>query len=474
MFTRDVLDPAGLRVTIMGLGLFGGGVGVASYFARHGARVTVTDLRDERVLADSVRALSGEGVEFHLGAHRDADFAHAGLVIVNPAVPWDNPFLALARQHGVPLDSEMNLFFKRCPARIVAVSGTNGKTTTAVALGEMLSRTAQRRGVHCWVGGNMGRSLLLDLEHIRADDFVVIEISSFQLDNLGEIGRSPHGAILTNIKPNHLDRHGTMANYAAAKARIFSAQTAGDFTVLNHDDPLLVTWQDRLPGARCGFSRRQSVARGACLRGATLGVVGSGGFAPVLDQADILLPGWFNVENYLAAFAAAAELGCLPEEMAETARTFRGVEHRLQLVCEARGVRYYNDSIATNPDSTLAALDAVRGGIVWLGGGSDKGIPFDELARGLCTRGVRVCVLTGATADAIARALHACGAPGPTVLRAPTFDAAVRLAYAQARPGDAVLMSPACASFDSFRNFVERGECFVRLVGTLTATESRT
>ncbi len=468
MFTPDVHPPRGLRVTVMGLGLFGGGVGVVRYYSRQGARVLVTDLRRSDSLADSVAELSGEAVEFHLGGHRESDFTDADLVVVNPAVPWDNPFVRLARDRGVPLESELNLFFKLCPAPIVGVTGTNGKTTTAHLLGAILDRAARRRGTRAWLGGNMGRSLLLEAEAIRPEDQVVLEISSFQLDNLASLGRGPHGAILTNLRPNHLDRHGTMEQYAAAKASILRFQKPGDFAVLNADDPEFGRWGDRVRGTTAWFSRRSTPARGAWLDGDRLTLVKEGRMVPVLARSEVVLPGAFNVENLLAAFAAAQEMGAEPDEMAAVARAFRGVEHRLQLVCEAGGVRYYNDSIATNPDSTIAALDAVRGRIVWIGGGSDKGIPFDELAAAIADRGLRLAVLVGATAPAIEQALRAVGERCPPISRAAAFDEAVTLAHQAAAPGDAVLLSPACASFDSFRNFAERGRRFTLRVLELT------
>jgi len=471
LFTPHLHPPRGLRVTIMGLGLFGGGVGVARWFTRQGARVAVTDLRDAVALEESVHALANSGIEFHLGGHPERDFTEVDLVVVNPAVPWTSPHLALARARGVPLETELNLFFKRCPAPIVAVTGTNGKTTSAVLLGRILEKTAARRGARCWTGGNMGGTLLLDLDEMRPQDVAVVEISSFQLENLGTIGRSPHGAILTNLKPNHLDRHGTMEAYREAKALALKNQRPGDFAVLNADDPTFAGWGDRVRGRAAWFSRRAAPARGAWLDGEVLTLVGEGGAVPVLRRGEVLLPGWFNHENCLAAFAAAAELGATAAEMAEVARAFRGVEHRLELVCEARGVRYYNDSIATNPDSTLAALDAIRGPIVWIGGGSDKGIPFDELARGLARSRPRVAVLLGATADAIERALRAQGEACPPIQRASGFDDAVARAHAAAQPGDAVLMSPACASFDMFRNFAERGRRFIARVRVLTGAD---
>ncbi len=445
---------AGARVTLLGLGLFGGGVGAVRFLVSRGARVLVTDQRPESELRESIAGLAGLPVEYRLGGHREEDVASADFVLVNPAIPPTHPLLARARA----LESEMNLFFKLCPARpVVGITGSNGKTTTTALVGKILERAPGRT----WVGGNIGVSLLERLDGIGPSDLVVLELSSFQLEHLDAIRRSPNVSVVMNLTPNHLDRHGTMEAYGEAKRAIVRHQAPADWRVLNADDPIVSRFDG--PGAAARFSLKGDadvVAAGEQLRWRLLGRKG------VLDVAGRKLPGWFNLQN-MAAAAAASRLA-LPDwdgweaAAADIFRTFPGVEHRLEFVGESGGVKYYNDSIATNPESTLAALDTLEGPIVLIAGGFDKKLPFDALGRRIAER-VRTAVLTGDTAGAIAEAIG----PGRTeVLRAEAFDAAVALARGAARPGDTVLLSPACASFGQFRNFAERGRRFKELLGS--------
>jgi UDP-N-acetylmuramoylalanine--D-glutamate ligase len=437
----------------MGLGLFGGGLAAARYFASRGAQVTVTDLRTAEQLRESVAALQGTGVELRLGGHREEDFTGADLVLVNQAVPPDSPWLRLARS----LDTEMNLFFKLCRARtVVGVTGSNGKTTTTALIGEVLKRGPRRT----WVGGNIGTPLLERVDEIGPEDLVVLEMSSFQLEYLGAIARSPQVAVVMNLTPNHLDRHGTMEAYAAAKRAIVAHQAAGDWKVLNADDPIVAGFSS--PSKTATFGRRGGAdvtAREGRVAWRLLGREG------VLDVSARRLPGDFNLENMAAATAAsrlaAPEWAEWEGAAAKALVEFPGVEHRLEFAGESGGVKYYNDSIATNPESTLAALDTLPGPFVLIAGGYDKKLPFDALGKKVAER-VRVAVLLGETAEAIARSIPPAAAT--EVRRARTFDEAVELARAAARPGDTVLLSPACASYDMFRHFAERGERFKELI----------
>lgn len=451
---------AGKKVTVMGLGLFGGGVGVARFLVKQGAQVTITDLRPPSQLAESIQALSSLPLTFHLGGHTDTDFTNADLVVVNPAVPLDSPYLEAARKAGVPLDSEMNIFLSLCRAKIIGVTGTNGKTTTTALIGEMLATQARR----VWVGGNIGVSLLDQVEEMKEDDVVVLEMSSFQLDMLDWVGISPTTSVVTNISENHLDRHGTMARYIAAKQKIFAFQRKNELTVLNHDDPEVATWANVCPGRVAFFSRKERVRSGAFVQGDTYWLAESGEEIAVCRLGEALIPGWFNQENILAAICAAAEHGARPAEMARAIRSFRGVEHRLELVAEIGGVRYYNDSIATNPKSTMAALDALEGRIILIAGGYDKKLSLAEVARVIARR-CKAVVLAGETAPTLAALIEAEPGACPVSL-CKTFDDAVATAHDLAQQGDTVLLSPACASFDMFRNFAERGRRFKELVQT--------
>jgi UDP-N-acetylmuramoylalanine--D-glutamate ligase len=433
-------------VTVLGLGLAGGGSGVARFLAKQGAKVTVTDQKNEAELKESVAELAGLPITFHLGGHRSEDFTAADLVVVNPAIPPTSPEVALAVANGIPLEAEMNLFLKRCPARtIVGVTGSNGKTTTTALIGEVLKRGRAK----VWVGGNIGRSLLE--EPIAPDDVVVLELSSFQLENLDSIRRSPTVSVVMNLTPNHLDRHGTMEAYAAAKHVIVKHQCPEDVKVLNADDPLVAAFTS--PSRTLTFSLRgkaDAYAHGDLIETTALPVHVGGR----------KIPGWFNLQNMAAATLAATAVW--PDAIyaaRDVFVNFPGVEHRLELVGKFGGVKYYNDSIATNPESTIAALDTLEGGIVILLGGRDKNLDFTALGKRVAER-VRVAVLLGETASKIAAAIPA----GPEVRRAATFEEAVAVAKRSALPGETVLLSPACASFDMFRNFAERGRRFKELV----------
>ncbi len=459
-------DFNGKRVIVMGLGLFGGGVAVTRFLARHGARVTVTDLKGESKLAVSLEKLRGVDVRFVLGRHVDSDFTDADLVIVNPAVPRDSPYLELAREHGVPFETETNLFFKLCPAPIIGVTGSNGKTTTTTLIGEML----RGPGLRVYVGGNIGAPLIERVEEMTAEDIVVLELSSFQLEDLRAIERSPHISVVTNISPNHLDRHKTMENYIAAKRAIVDYQRDGDIFVVNARDDRLASWAEAARARVLRFSSQGRVHKGTYLDGSTLRFRIGYDKGKICDRDDILLPGIFNVENFLAASAAALALGVRTETIRRVARTFRGVTHRLELFHEEGGVRYYNDSIATTPESTIAALDALEGPIILIAGGYDKKVPLSALARKIADR-CKAVVLVGTIGPQIAAELRRCGnADALQVFEEGTdFETAVRRATSLAEPGGCMLLSPATASYDMFANFEERGDTFKRLVNPAAA-----
>jgi UDP-N-acetylmuramoylalanine--D-glutamate ligase len=449
--TRDLPALEGKRVTVMGLGLFGGGLGVTRFLVRSGAKVTVTDSKSETDLRESVEALRPLPVTLKLSGHDERDFRDADLVIVNPAVPETNPYLRLARA----LETEMNLFFKFCRAKtILGVTGSNGKTTTTTLIGEILKKHPRRS----WVGGNIGISLLESLPDIGPDDLVALELSSFQLENLGVLKRSPNIGVVLNLSPNHLDRHGTMENYIAAKRQIVSHPPL-ETKVLNWDDPIVRGFAS--PTGTSYFSLKERPPAGAWAHDETIEVD-----AAILDVRRRKIPGWFNLANMAAAAAATATLkGWIGWKAAceEIFNTFPGVEHRLEFVAEKGGVKYYNDSKATDAEATIAALDTLPGPFVLILGGFDKKTPWESLARAVAEKPVRAAVLMGQTAPAIEAALRA--APRvPEILRVPSIEDAVRV---PARPGETVLLSPACASWDMYRNFTERGLRFKALVAAL-------
>jgi len=464
----DSMTFAGKRITIMGLGYFGGTIGLARYLVSQGAQVTVTDLKSTQDLEDSVAALEGLPVHFVLGRHEHADFTDVDCVFASPAVREDSPYLVAARSRGVPIDTEMNLFMRLCRGSVIGVTGSNGKTTTTSLIGAIL-RTANPR---TQVGGNIGRSLLPEVASIEPGDPVVLELSSFQLADLAAVGRSPHIALLLNLSPNHLDRHGSMEQYLAAKSQIFAYQRPEDIALLNADDPRLQPVVRGLRSQCRFFSCDRMVDDGACLDGDRLLIAHAGRRSEVCRLQDVTLHGRHNVANVLAAVAAADAWGVPLEVMRAAIRVFAGVEHRLERVRDCAGVSFYNDSIATSPTATLAALAAIQQPIWLIAGGYDKGLSFQALGEVVMQRVKGVCLI-GTTAQQIARAIETARRPGqdlPIITFCRDLPDAVRVAADAATPGDVVLLSPACASYDQFRNFVERGRLFKQLVSALPAS----
>ena len=432
------MDVAGKRVTVLGLGRFGGGVGVVKWLCSQGARVTVSDQAPAEKLADSVAALAGLDVTLHLGGQQPDDFTSPDLLVVSPAVPAEAEPLRLAAEAGVPRTTEINLFIARCPGRIVGITGTVGKSTTTAMIGEAL---ATRLPTH--VGGNIGRSLLGDLHLIQPDHAVVLELSSFQLDELPEIGISPHVALVTNLVPNHLDRHGTIAVYARAKKNIFRYQKPGDVLLLNAADELTSHWhREAADGVRVEY------------------------FDPAGEPFDLSVVGEHNQANAQAAWAVARQFGAGRAEAAAALKAFAGLEHRLQFVAEIDGVRFFNDSKCTTPEGAIVAMESFPPrSTVMIVGGYDKHVSFEALGAALAAR-AKAVVTVGATAAAIAEAIASAnqGSDRAAVIPATSFEQAVALARQAARSGEVVVLSPACASYDMFLNYQQRGLRFVELV----------
>jgi UDP-N-acetylmuramoylalanine--D-glutamate ligase len=451
----------------MGLGSFGGGVGLTRYLVSQGATVTVTDLQRADTLAASITALDGLPIRFVLGEHREPDFIDTDVVFVNPAVPLTSPYLQVARQHQVPLDSEMNLFVRQCRGRIIGITGSVGKTTTTSLLGSIL----QLHDARTLVGGNIGGSLLSCLPDITPETLVVLELSSFQLEHLDWLQYSPALAIVLNLAPNHLDRHGTMEAYQQAKEVILAHQTAAATAILNWDDATVRRMAARGHGQRLYFSVHETLAEGVSRHGTALVLAQAGRQTVLCQQTDLPLLGSHNLSNAAAAAAAAATLGVPAVTIVEGVRRFRSLPHRLELVATKDGVAYYNDSKATTPVSTVSALQAFEQPVLLLAGGYDKGTPFEELGQVIHAR-ARVALLYGKTAPKLAAALVQAAQitpaqPPPLVRQLPNLEAALQEAVTLAQAGDVVLLSPACASYDQFLHYEARGEHFRRLVQAL-------
>lgn len=444
----------------MGLGTFGGGAGVSQFLVRVGARVTVTDMRPAHALKESLAALEGLPITYHLGGHEMADFTQADLVVVNPAVPSQSQYLAAARRHGVGLDTETNLLFKLCPAPILGVTGTNGKSTTAALLAEMLRQTG--RGT--WLSGNIGGSLLPQIDQIQRDHVVVLELSSFQLERLAWVRGSPHIAVVTNLSPNHLDRHRTMRRYAAAKRNILRFQTRRDFAVLNRDHAQVGRWGERMAGRVYGFGSGRCPRRGGRVEGTRV-ILRDGRRRAEVSLDRLRMRGPHNRLNVAAAATAAWIAGVTPAQIESGIAAFTPLPDRLEHVVTRGGVAWYNDSIATTPESAIAALRSFDEPILLIAGGYDKHVPLNAFAAEVASR-TRAALLLGQTAAALLKAIRAAGL-GTTRCRArvvASLAEAVAEARRAARPGDVALLSPGCASYDMFRNYRDRAEQFKKLV----------
>ncbi|HET8630184.1 MAG TPA: UDP-N-acetylmuramoyl-L-alanine--D-glutamate ligase [Thermomicrobiales bacterium] len=460
---------AGKRVLVMGLGTHRGGLGVARFLARQGAEVTVTDLRTADQLAGPLGELAGLPIRYVLGEHREADFAGANLVVRNPGVPRESPYLATARAAGVPVEMEMTLFFRLCPAPILGVTGTKGKTTTTTLCAAMLAAWRP----DAVLAGNMGVSALEQLAQIGPDTPVAIELSSFQLEALAERGLSPHVAVATNLSPDHLNRYATMADYADAKRGIVAAQDHCDFAVLNRDDPAIWAFAVDTAARALPFGRADRGGDGAWLAGGDLRWR-FGGIEHGVPRAALPAPGEHNALNALAAGLAALAYGAPFAAVERGLAAFGGVRDRFEPVADVGGVTYVNDTTATAPAAAIAALRAADRPVVLIAGGSEKGTDFADFAREVAAHARQVVLLAGDATPRLRDALLAAGV-GPERLHGPAGDMgeAVRLAAALARPGDLVLLSPACASFGMFRDEFHRGDAFRAAVQALAGEGTR-
>ena len=445
------------RVAVIGIGV--SNIPLLQLLLKNDIAVTACDKRSRAQLGALAEELEAQGAILQLGENYLADLDQ-DVIFRTPGLRPDVPELQRAQEKGSVLTSEMEVFFDVCPCPMIAVTGSDGKTTTTTMIAGLLR--AAGHTVH--VGGNIGNPLLVNTPQIRPEDWVVLELSSFQLMT---IHKSPHIAVMTNLAPNHLDMHHGMEEYVAAKENIFRHQSADDVAIFNWDNAITREQSTRANGEVRLFSRRENLENGVFLRGDTIVRRRDGVETAVMTTEDSKLPGVHNIENYMAAIAAVEGL-VDDETIRNFARTFGGVEHRIELVRELRGVRYYNDSIASSPSRTIAGLRSFDKKVILLAGGYDKKIPFDVLGSEVVEH-VKLLILCGATAEKIRAAVEA--APGyepgkPEILMASPFQKAVETARDRAEEGDIVTLSPACAAFDQFKNFMERGNTFKKIVNS--------
>jgi len=442
------------KILVMGLGRFGGGTDVVKFFQKAGAKVTVTDLSPADKLKDSLKQLEQfDDIEFHLGSHSKDDFETADIIIANPAVPPDNEFLQVAKRNKKLITSQIGIFFELCPATIIGITGSNGKSTTTALTAHLLKNTQYAsRNTHyenVFFTGNIGNEpFLCLLESIKPNDLIVMEISSFQLEQLAQIKKAPQVSLITNLSPNHLDRHKTFGNYCSAKENIFKFQKLDEekpaVSIFNADDELTGKW----------FEKYKNNKGRLCLKFSIDDVTGD-------IKSLFKLPGRANLSNLAAALSITKYFGVGIEQIKKAVAVFKALPHRLELVAEINGVRWYNDSKATTPDSTITALQAFDKPIVLIAGGYDKNIPFDALGEEIAMR-AKAAILIGQTAPKIASAIR-----NTQIEFVNSLADAVNTAQKNAIPGDIVLLSPACASYDMFDNYVHRGREFTRLVSAL-------
>jgi UDP-N-acetylmuramoylalanine--D-glutamate ligase len=452
------------RVLVVGLGR--SGAASAIFLQEHGAKVIVSDSKSEAQLQKDVPALLDRGISIETGQHGERTFRDQDLIVVSPGVPSDQPQLQHARSLGIPVIGEVELAFRFLQGKVLAITGSNGKTTTTTLVGEILAKSGKKT----LVGGNIGTPVISLTSQSTPDSLVVLEISSFQLESIEQF--CPWIAAILNITPDHLDRHHTFEAYVEAKARIFENQRAAragenqhasDFAVLNADDPTCMGLRDKVKSTLLWFSRKQPVENGAFLKGDQIIFRQNGQEQTVLGRSDMQLKGEHNLENVLAAVAMTMVAGCPPQQVQRAVKEFRAVEHRLEQVATINGVTFYNDSKATNVDATVKALESFPGNIHIILGGKDKGSDYSVLNPLLKERVKRV-YLIGAASDKIASQVQ----NATSLLRSGTLERAVRQAFESAQSGDVVLLAPACASFDQFENYEHRGRVFKELVQSLT------
>lgn len=446
------------KVAVLGIGI--SNTPLIKYLAGMGVEITAFDMAEEEQLRETLAGFEGLDIKYSLGKDYLKNLKGFDVIFKTPKVRFDIPELVAERESGAIVTSEMEVFVDLCPAEIFAVTGSDGKTTTTTLIYNMLKEA----GYSCWLGGNIGIPLLSKIDEVKNTDKVVLELSSFQLHTMR---KSPDVAVVTNVSPNHLDVHKSMEEYVDAKKNIFKFQTQSGKVVLNYDNDITREFAGKAKGKVVFFSRINPLDAGAVLEEGRLVFKKENERIEIVKAEEILLPGVHNIENYLAAIAAVID-HVNPESIYKVATTFKGVEHRMELVREINGIKFYNDSIGTSPTRTIAGLKSFKQKVVLIAGGYDKHIPYDEMGK-IIVEKVKRLVLIGPTGPKIKKVLEkeieetGRGRDMPVVM-CDTFEDAVKSAYHGAVEGDIIILSPASASFDMFKNFEERGNRFKEIV----------
>ncbi|MGJ7043889.1 UDP-N-acetylmuramoyl-L-alanine--D-glutamate ligase [Thermoanaerobacterium thermosulfurigenes] len=452
------MDFCGKKVVVAGFGL--SGKALCKVLLMLNAKIFVFDSENEDKFGDDLKEFKEKGVTFCFKKVTDELLNGTEMVVVSPGISMDSDIVVLSKSKGIDVIGEVEFAYRLSKAPIYAITGTNGKTTTTSLLGEIFKAS----GVKTYVAGNIGYPLVEAAINANAEDVIVAEISSFQLETIKEF--KPVISAIINITPDHLNRHKTLENYIEIKGRIFENQTADQFTVLNYDDKNISSLFKK---AKCNvfpFSRNRALEYGTYLENGKIIISANGEKSTIIDIEDIYIPGNHNVENAMVASTMAYLAGIDIKVISETLRTFKGVEHRIEFVRNVNGVKYYNDSKGTNPDAAIKAIEAMKGPIILIAGGYDKGVSFDEFTASFKGR-VKKLILLGETKDLIYKSAIKEGYSEDDVIFVESIDDAVYAAYNAAKPGDNVLLSPACASWDMFRNYEERGRLFKDAVNSL-------
>lgn len=453
----------GRKVTIMGLGLHGGGVGVAKFFCLHGANVLVTDLKTEEQLKESIDKLKKFRIEFVLGRHREEDFVNADLILKNPDVPNSSPYLEIAKKHKVKIETDVSLFFELSKAFIIGVTGTKGKSTTSSLIYHLLKSKYPRT----FLAGNIGVSPLELLPKIKKEDRVVLELSSFELEDLK---KSPKIAVLTNILPDHLNRYKDMAEYISAKKIIFKNQGKEDFLVLNYDDRTVRTFSKKSKAKVHFYSLKEKTKNPGCyIR--EQNVYCEDRKSPTMNLGDFKLYGDHNISNLLAAITVAKIMKVSCDSIRKSIKSFKGVRSRQEFIREVNGSRYYNDTTATMPDAVVVAIDGFKNNfpdykLILICGGQNKNLTYGKLAEKIKEKVDQMILLPGTASDKIKEELIKINSTVP-ISEVASMEVAVREAYNKAIGKNIVLLSPAAASFNLFKNEFDRGEQFEKFVNLL-------
>ena len=453
----------GKKVAVLGIGI--SNTPLLRYLSELGVDITAFDKAAYDELKQTLEKLNGLDLKYSLGENYLKNLKGFDVIFKTPKVRFDIPELIRERARGADITSEMEAFFELCPAQIFAVTGSDGKTTTTTLIYNML----KEQGYKCWLGGNIGIPLLSRIDEIKESDKVVLELSSFQLHTMR---RSPSVAVITNISPNHLDVHKSMDEYIEAKKNIYKFQNESDKVVINYDNEITRNLSGEVKGKTVYFSRVNALAGGAVVEKGKLVYKNESGSIEIISTEEILLPGVHNIENYLAAISAVIDYVEI-ESIYKVAATFKGVEHRIELVREINGVKFYNSSIDSSPNRTIAALNTFKQKVILIAGGMDKNIPYDDMGAILVEK-VKCLILIGPTGEKIRKALHdevvrTGQGKDIKIIKCTTYEEVVKAAYGNATYGDIIILSPASTSFDMFKNFEERGNRFKDIVNSINS-----